>query len=390
VRVLFLSMEYPPETGWGGIGSSVAAVAPALARRGHEVHVLSCVPGQQARDRVEAGVHVHRRSAPPIPLARRVAGWQTAWRLQTALATWRAWRRTGLVADAVEYPDWGAEGLVFGRLARAGRVAHLHTPLPLIRLHNGLGLDRDSRWASALERAAVRRAHVVTAPSDLVVAEVRRLGWLDGRPVRVLPYAVDADAWAAAAPVSTTGPTVVFVGRLEARKAPETLVDAMRVLGATLPEARLVLVGTGSGSRDGQPYAAWVKARADARCRFVDHVARGALPALLGQARVLALPSRFDNFPMAVAEAMAAGRPVVVTRTTGIAELVESAGAGTVVSPGDPAALADALAPFLRDPGAAEAAGEKARRLALERLDPDRIARAREEVYQAAVAAGRR
>src|SRR5207302_4227610 len=42
LRILFVSMEYPPETGGGGIGSYVAIIAPALVARGHEFHVLSC------------------------------------------------------------------------------------------------------------------------------------------------------------------------------------------------------------------------------------------------------------------------------------------------------------------------------------------------------------
>jgi glycogen synthase len=61
MRVLFVSMEYPPETSYGGIGWYIAMMARALAGRGHEVHVLSCVRGQARRDYVEGGVQVHRR-----------------------------------------------------------------------------------------------------------------------------------------------------------------------------------------------------------------------------------------------------------------------------------------------------------------------------------------
>ena len=49
LRILFLSREYPPWTGGGGIGSYVETMAHALARRGNEVHVLSCSEGQGPR-----------------------------------------------------------------------------------------------------------------------------------------------------------------------------------------------------------------------------------------------------------------------------------------------------------------------------------------------------
>ena len=74
MRVVFLSMEYPPETGWGGIGTFVRDTARTLADRGHDVHVLSCVPGQEKSDRIDEGVLVHRRPR----LARRLAASHTA------------------------------------------------------------------------------------------------------------------------------------------------------------------------------------------------------------------------------------------------------------------------------------------------------------------------
>ena len=53
LRILFLSREYPPETGGGGIGSYVHTMAHALAGRGHDVHVLSCVDGQVGEDSLD-------------------------------------------------------------------------------------------------------------------------------------------------------------------------------------------------------------------------------------------------------------------------------------------------------------------------------------------------
>ena len=44
MKVLFVSQELPPETGWGGIGTYVSMISRALAERGVEVHVLSVAP----------------------------------------------------------------------------------------------------------------------------------------------------------------------------------------------------------------------------------------------------------------------------------------------------------------------------------------------------------
>lgn len=391
LRVLFLSAEYPPETGWGGIGSSIAAVALGLVGRGHEVHVLSCVEGQAARDSTDGGVIVHRRGLRRLPRVPRVIGWQTAQRLRAAWSTSLEARRLLPGADIVESPDWGAEGLLFALRGRAPVIVHLHTPLPLIRRWNGLAMHRDARWAAALERWTIRRAHAVTAPSRFIADEVARLGWLGGRRVEVIPNAVDRALWARCADVRDTAATVLFVGRLEARKAPEALVDAARTLGGAIKDVRAVFVGRSSGTREGRPYRDWLLARPGAdRCVFVGEVPRHELPALIAAARVVALPSHFDNFPMAVAEAMAAGRPVVVSSATGCAAMIEAHGAGAVVPPGDGAALAAALHPFLADAGHAAVVGERGRRVAADELDPAVIAGRRETVYAAAIGARRR
>ena len=89
---------------------------------------------------------------------------------------------------------------------------------------------------------------------------------------------------------------------------------------------------------------------------------------------------------MVVLEAMAAGRPVVVTAATGIAKFVEQAGAGQVVQPGDARALAEALKPFLVDPTCAAVAGERAQDAVRQRVAPDVVAVRREMAYRQAIA----
>src|SRR5208337_3822779 len=106
--------------------------------------------------------------------------------------------------------------------------------------------------------------------------------------------------------------------------------------------------------------------------------------------RVFAQPSLFENFSMAALEAMAAGRPVVVTATSGVADFVRETGAGEVVPAGDAHAMANALRPFLRDPAYAAEVGERARRAVRSRLDPDRIAELREKIYDRAIQSRRR
>jgi glycosyltransferase involved in cell wall biosynthesis len=375
MRILFVSGEYPPIT--DGIGAYVASVTPALAARGHAVHVLSCMPGQATSDALHDGVRVHRRGELRLPGLEKVTrAPQIAARVRRAVSCWAERRRLGERFDVVEAPDWMAEGLLLGGTPM---VAHLHTPYGLVVRVSRKPLTRAVRGADRLERMAVRRAVMITAPSRLLLETLR--DWVPaGVETRVVPYPVDLDRWAGVPPVADTRPTVLSVGRLEPRKAPEVLVDA----AAELPGAEVVFVGRSEEDRDGLPYRSWLERRAataGVTCRFVDHVSRNELPELYAQARVVALPSLYDNFPMVGLEALASGRPVVCTDATGTAELLAGSGAGAVVPKGDAAALAAALRPFLSDTGLAAAAGREARSLVMAECSPERVAERREACY---------
>lgn len=389
MRVLFLSMEYPPETAGGGIGSYVATIAPALADRGHEVHVLSCVSRQTSSDTMDRGVWIHRRPQIRVKGSSRILGrmWpETVPRIMTAASTFVHYRRLGLRFDVIEAPEWMAEGLLLARTRPL--VAHLHTPVHLIASHRGKHSGADLRIADRLERASVLRASVVTAPSRLLSEQLARSGWLNGAEVQLVRYPIDLDRWASCPPVEDTGPTVLAVGRIEPRKSPETLVDAVAKLAPTVAGLEVVFVGRSNGRRAGQPYRRWVADRArriGAPCRFVGSVPRDELLQWYGNARVVALASAFDNFPMAGLESMAAGRAVVCTSETGVAELICDSGAGTVVPPGDPGALAAGLRPYLIDKSVAARAGQAARAVVAEQCAPAVVAETRERCYIAAI-----
>ena len=104
-----------------------------------------------------------------------------------------------------------------------------------------------------------------------------------------------------------------------------------------------------------------------------------------GRRAVVAIASQWETFSNVALEAMAAGRPVVITSTAGPCDLVERARAGTVVAADDPAALARALDRFLRDPEEAAATGRRGREFVVNELAPAANATRREAAYRDAI-----
>jgi glycosyltransferase involved in cell wall biosynthesis len=376
MRILFVSIEYPPETP-DGIGSYVAEIGPALVARGHEVHVLSCLQGQASSDRVDRGVHVHRRGEVRLP-----GGSKTAQRLRHAWSCRVEAARLGDF-DVVEAADWMAEGLGLAFRRPAPLVVHLHTPLAVTSRYAGSRQTHDLRVASALERLAVRRADLVTSPSERLLREVGP-SWLAGKRVRMVRLPIAPREIGPAA----TPPVVLCVGRLEPLKGSDLLVEAARDL-----PGEVVFVGRTTSERDGKPYDEWLAARArelGAPVRFEAEVPRDDLARFYLGARVVAVPSRHENLPYAGLEALAFGRPVVCRSSSGLAELLLESGAGAVVEDDGPEALAAALRPFLEDPPRAAEASARARELVAHHCAPDVIAAQREAVYEEAVNSSRR
>lgn len=292
----------------------------------------------------------------------------------------------------IETPDWMAEGLFAALSGRTPVVAQVHSPLAWIARYADQAMSYDLRLGDFLERATVCRATAISVPSTNFADELHRSGWLRGRAAEVIPLPVAISD--RAAPFETAQmPGVLFAGRLERRKAPEVLVDALIRLAADGVPFEARFVGRPSGSLDGAPYDVALKRRAavlGARVSFSAEVEHAHVRALYRWATVVVVPSRWESFSMVAAEAMAEGRPVVCSSACGIAELLSAQGAGTVVPPDDAEALAAALRPFLTNPAAARAAGNAALELVGSVLDPSAIARRREWLYERALSSDAR
>ena len=170
------------------------------------------------------------------------------------------------------------------------------------------------------------------------------------RPVAVVPNGVGED-WTR----TTEGahrpagdPTILCVGRLEPAKGWDVLLAAMALPEASR-SARIAFVGTGPDEH-ALTEGLFEQGLAD-RVELLGWLDPPALRDRLTRAIALVLPSRRENYPLVLLEAMAAGVPVVTTRVGGIPEMIDDGRSGLLVPPDDPDALATALARVSTDEG---------------------------------------
>jgi glycosyltransferase involved in cell wall biosynthesis len=140
---------------------------------------------------------------------------------------------------------------------------------------------------------------------------------------------------------------VLYVGRFAPLKNVSLLIEAFANLRRRRERARLVLVG--EGALEGRLRTACRRLGLERDVAFTGAKRLDELPAYYSLADVFALPSRFDNSPNVLLEAMACELPVVAARVGGVPRYVNDEINGLLVEPGQPEALSAALDRVLRD-----------------------------------------
>ena len=180
------------------------------------------------------------------------------------------------------------------------------------------------------------------------------------------------------------GPLVMFLGRITFKKGIDVLVRAFALVAHEEPDCRLAIVGPDDEGRTPSLEAIAERAGVRDRVHFVEMVTGAERLAALAAADVWALPSHTENFGIAVAEALAAGRAVVVSPAVNIAGDIEHADAGIVCEPAVEPLAAQLLA-LLHDEPRRLALGERARAFA-RRYDWSAVAGRAAAMYEEALA----
>jgi glycosyltransferase involved in cell wall biosynthesis len=172
---------------------------------------------------------------------------------------------------------------------------------------------------------------------------------------------------------------VLFLSRLHYKKGLDYLADAFAIVARELPDVRLVIAGPDEGARrDFESQIA--RLGVAARVHLVGPIYTAQKLAAVRDCDCFCLPSRQEGFSLAIIEALACARPVVISKACHFPE-VKDAGAG-IVTDLEPAQIAEGLVTVLRDPAAANEMGQKGRQLILARYTWPKIAEELIRYYQ--------
>ncbi len=359
-----------------GDGLIAHAILCALAKRGHTLHVAAA--SVDLRRPLPAGVHLY-----PLPMRTRYSALNQGlrFRMEYALRVRALFRQlhSQQPFDAIHQLNPVVTGLstfLFG----LGCPVLLGPVWPSWKPESsGRGL-RAARGKVEAELLGLqfRAADGVLVPTP---ASALRLPAALRQSDRAIPFplGIDANRFArAAAQPGPEAPTILFLANLQERKGIFVLLEAWERVAAALPAARLRIAGTGEQAKE-------ILSRVERsafrdRVDLLGNIEREHVAETMAACTTYCLPSFGEPYGMSALEAMAAGRPLVVTDAGGLGHLVPDEG-GFKVPPRDAGALADALLRVLRNPEMARRMGEINRRQVDEHHSWPRVAQRLESVY---------
>ena len=374
MRVVMLT-QYPinEQRIVGGPEAVVVSLLYGVARYDDlDLHVVTCQPGAERQVKVTSSGH-------PLHILKRRRLGRLTFHLRDVSGLQGVLKE--LSPDVVHAQGVG----IYAAAAANSPYPHVVTVHGIIfreaDFATGLGARARSIMDSIYERYCLAKIENLIAISPYVEEELEGRGDF-GRVYRI-ENPVD-DRFFTVTQAEGERATILYAGRVIRRKGLLELLRALPEVRETVPHVRLRVAGESESDLE----------YLDACQQFIaDHELERTVTFLgsltveqmvkeYARCTVFALPSKQETAPVVVAEAMAAGRPVVATRACGMPYMVAHKESGLLAEYGDAAGWGSALTALLSDPALSCGMGRRARDLAQARFSLDAVARATRDVYR--------
>ena len=385
MRICMVTWEFPPRI-VGGIARHCYGLSRALAKKGHEVHLITLdFPGAPLYEEVD-GVKVYRT---------KVELGHPDFIVWTLIFNHFMEKRVALISrevdfDVIHVHDW--------LTAPAGISSKHYLNRPLISTMHSTEVGRaqglhtpDSYLIDGFEWWLTYESKRIIVASYSMKREIEDHFRLPPEKIDVIPNAVDVEQYQrnvdreairARYMIGGHERLVLFVGRLVPQKGVEHMIRAVPMVLKEHPEAIFLIVGEG-----------WSKSYlesltrslgCESRVRFLGFLPDRDLVELTISADVLVVPSSYEPFGIVALEGMAAGVPVVASNTGGLSEIIEHDRTGVLVYPGDPRSIAWGINRVLSDKEYSKYLIQNAKRRIAEIYSWDVVAEKTLKVYEAA------
>jgi len=364
LNICLVSREYPPETGWGGIGTYVYHLAHALANLGHQVHILA-QSLEEDKEYFDEEVHVHR-IAHRVLFPHKGLLREFALRLEYSYGICKKLKEVikKYQIDIVEVPNFSAEGFVYSFLKGTPLVTRLHTHFSEVLNFLEWPNTFDRRLSCWLEDAAIQRSDLITCSTEAHTETISSKTSLDSDKVEIIPLGIRLSGFKGETRSSEQGDdlSVLFVGRLEKRKGVHVLIKSIPHVLSETPNVNFYIIGRDTfvtaekSSFIGNEKESFkeklivgIPECYRKNVHFLDYIEDEKLSEYYDSCDIFVAPSLYESFGLIYIEAMSHAKPVVGCGVGGVPEVIQDGETGLLVPPDDPKALANAIIKLTKD-----------------------------------------
>ncbi|MCI0595567.1 MAG: glycosyltransferase family 4 protein [candidate division Zixibacteria bacterium] len=250
----------------------------------------------------------------------------------------------------------------------------------LVTLHGtDLMLLKKSGFLRGRARRVFARAARITVVSHFLKNELVSLFPETESKIAVIPMPIDPEVLQREPKANIPGRIILCPARLMEQKNLGVLLEAFAPVAAYIPDAKLLIVGSGPKETELKNKARYLDL--DKKVEFLPAMPPPKLGRLYQAAEVVTLVSKNEGFGLVLVEAFLFQKPVVAARSGGIGDIVADGGNGFLVDPDNPEEMADALKKLLADADLRKKMGEKGRRTYLEKFSPAKLAEKFDRLY---------
>ncbi|KAA9026297.1 glycosyltransferase family 4 protein [Niallia endozanthoxylica] len=363
LRILFLTWEFPPCI-VGGLSRHVHGLTKSLAKKGHEIHVITT--GSDTLPVLEKvdNVIVHR--VHPLNVSEKdfllwIGG------LNIAIADKAAALLTDKSFDCIHSHDWlvGAAAVSLKKNLDLPLVTTIHATE--YGRNNGIYTEMQ-RFIHGKERQLVEQSDRVVVCSNFMQEEVLKLFKPTVHKLATIPNGIDCERekgqainpFSAENDMDSDRKMIFSIGRMVKEKGFDTLIEAAAILKGL--GANICFIIAGKGPMLEVYRRKVVEMQLTDTVRFIGFIDDDKRDALLELCEMAVFPSIYEPFGIVALEAMKAGKPTIVSNTGGLKGIVQHLETGLLIEPENSKNVAEQIMLLLENPEMAMEIGENGKK----------------------------
>lgn len=396
MKICFVGMDLLPlenETFVGGTSNNVARIAKALSERGHDIYVItvdtnSIIPQKKFLSLPYANFNI-------LPINTKHAsiksGIESITKMAFELKKLNTVKKFDIIHAHFGYSPVNLLTIFSKRLLKVPSIFTLYSPVQLKPLKDRKGIYQ--RFSSPLFSRIFLSSGIKTAISRNIINSLVNIGFKPDEIIHLPPVVNSCNIQEMRSErdklgIANDAPLIMYLGNWAVWKGIDVLIESMVKLAHEFPNIKLITAW-------GYPYKRYTLRRREIlnkieklglKDNIIEFYVVKDIRKLIAISDILVAPflntDGVADYPLAILDAMACGKPVVATNVGGIPEIVKSKETGLLVKPNDVPALTNAVSYIINNRIITNKMGEKGRVYAIENFNVERVVKKVEGLYE--------